>query len=75
MPESDDEVLVQAAMRDLAKIGLPLQIGGAAAAAVGFAIGLGINLFAGLWMMGAGLAVHIVGDTFFYFQMKRQGCI
>jgi len=62
-------------MKDLAKIGLPLQIGGAVAAAIGFAIGLKVDLFAGLLTMGAGMAVHIVGDAFFYFQMKRQGCI
>ncbi len=62
-------------MKDLAAIGLPMQIGGAVAAAVGFAIGLSADLLAGLLTMGVGMAVHIVGDAFFFFQMKRQKCI
>ncbi len=62
-------------MKDLATIGLPLQIGGAALAVAGIVTGLAANAIAGLWIAATGLAAHVVGDAFFYFQMKRQKCI
>ena len=53
-------------MTDLAKIGLPLQIGG---------VVVGILGIAHHWILAAGFIVHIVGGVFFYLEMKRQGCV
>ena len=53
-------------MKDLAAIGLPLQIGG-------FVLGLVGILHPAILMTG--FAVHFVGDVLFFIQMKRQGCL
>ncbi len=53
-------------MTDLAKIGLPLQIGGVLVGLVGITHH---------WILAAGFIIHIVGDVFFYIEMKRQGCL
>ncbi len=53
---------------DWAKIGLPLQI-------LGF-VGLAVAWFWHDWrLMGLALGMHIAGDSFFFFQMKKQGCL
>jgi hypothetical protein len=63
-------------MKDLAKIGLPMQI-------VGFVVAL-VTLIVLMARAGAGplelifvasFAVHFAGDALFFFQMKRQGCL
>lgn len=51
---------------DLAKIGLPLQIGG-------FAVGL-IGI-ANHKVLIVGFLIHLVGDAFFFFAMKAKGCL
>lgn len=53
-------------MTDLAKIGLPLQVGG---------VIVGIAGIASHWILAVGFIVHIVGDVFFYLEMKRRGCV
>ena len=53
---------------DWAKIGLPLQI-------LGFIALVAALFWREWWLSGTGLAMHIVGDSFFFFQMKKQGCL
>jgi len=57
-------------MKDLAKIGLPLQI-------VGFIVAAGALCFAHAphWIFVTAFAVHFAGDALFFFEMKRQGCL
>jgi hypothetical protein len=69
--EWDDDVLVRKMKfqgRDLGTIGLPLQIGGAAVVVLGLA-------FRHWLAVEIGAAAHVAGDTFFFFQMKKQGCL
>jgi len=51
-------------MRDLAKIGLPLQIAGFAVMLFGFT-----HLLA----MQIGFPVHLAGDMLFFLEMRRRG--
>jgi len=53
-------------MTDLAKIGLPLQISGVAVMVVGWWFS---------WLVIPGALLHFLGDGFFFFQMKKQGCV
>lgn len=65
---------------DLARIGLPLQIGGAAGMGLGLAmlraVSQGWHFEVSWWWVGmAGLVTHIIGDALFFFQMRRQRCL
>ena len=55
-------------MKDLGKIGFPFQVAGA----VIYVLGLILHDWP---LVYAGEIAHLVGDTLFFFQMKRQGCL
>ncbi|HLZ93357.1 MAG TPA: hypothetical protein VKQ28_16755 [Candidatus Acidoferrum sp.] len=60
---------------DLGAIGLPLQIIGAALLLAGV-IAHAASAGAAAWrLVEIGAPTHVIGDAFFFFQMKKQKCL
>lgn len=61
--------------RDLAKIGLPPQIIGALIVVIALFLRHFGHEPLGWTFVKLGGATHVVGDTLFFFQMKKQKCL